>query len=279
MDGQKPTVIVPVFNAVQSLEPCLDALLATLPSDTRVLLVDDASSDPAVLPSLTKYVEAGGVHWRLLARQMNGGFVATVNQAMQSCSGDVVLLNSDTLPAGDWFSRLCECAAAVVGLATATPWTNNGEIVSLPKFCQANPLPADANLLATMLHENFQPEYPEIPTAVGFCMYITRNAIDSIGLFDLDTFGVGYGEENDFSLRARSAGLRNVLCDNAWVGHIGNQSFGPRGMSASDESMQRLLKKHPDYIDIISAYIEQDPLRRLREKIVLEYERHTSPVV
>lgn len=110
-------------------------------------------------------------------------------------------------------------------------------------------------------------------------MYITRKVIDTIGLFDQDTFGVGYGEENDFSMRASASGFRNVLCDNAWVGHIGNQSFGPTGLQPSDESMQRLLEKHPDYLEIISAYIKQDPLQTRRKEIVLELERQTSTVV
>lgn len=168
MEGHQPTVIIPIFNAHEALVNCLDALLATLPANTRVLLIDDASSDPAVLPTLRKYAGAGGIHWNLLARVTNGGFVATVNQGIQSCSGDVVLLNSDTLPAGDWFTRLNECAETVEHLATATPWTNNGEIVSLPEFCKANPLPGDTGMLATVLHKYVQPEYPEIPTAVGF---------------------------------------------------------------------------------------------------------------
>ena len=273
MGGGGPTVIVPVHNAFNVLGRCLDALVASIPAGTQVLLIDDASTDPAVLPLLADYARIGGTGWRLIAQAGNRGFVATANLGMRSCSGDVVLLNSDTLPAGNWLMKLCDCAASVERLATATPWTNNGEIVSLPEFCKDNPLPPDPDRFANTLQDNIEPCYPEIPTAVGFCMYITRNALDLIGYFDEDTFGMGYGEENDFCMRARSAGLKNVLCDDAWVGHVGNQSFGPRGLQPNDDSMQRLLQKHPRYRETIEKYINDDPLQTRRTEILQLLER------
>lgn len=279
MGDNAPTVIVPVHNAFDVLKQCLEALVATIPAKTQVLLIDDASTDHDVMPLLADFAKSGGPGWRLLGQESNQGFVATANIGMQACNGDVILLNSDTLPAGDWFMKLCDCAASIEKLATATPWTNNGEIVSLPEFCKANPLPPDAGRLASSLQEIVEPQYPEIPTAVGFCMYITRKAIKSIGYFDVGAFGHGYGEENDFSMRARSAGLRNVLCDNAWVGHVGNQSFGPKGLQPDDESMGRLLQKHPDYRRMVEGYIRDDPLRKLRMAILQQLERDGVAVV
>jgi GT2 family glycosyltransferase len=277
--GTAPTVIVPVHNAFDALGPCLEALLTTIPANTPLLLIDDASTDPAVLPLLAEFTTRGGSSWRLIQQRENRGFVATANLGMRSCTSDVVLLNSDTIPAGRWLEGLCDCAASVERLATATPWTNNGEIVSLPEFCQANPLPPNPQNFASVLRGCIDPEYPEIPTAVGFCMYITRNSIDTIGYFDEETFGHGYGEENDFSMRARAAGLRNVLCDNAWVGHVGNQSFGPKGLRPDNQSMQRLLEKHAGYREIIDNYIAADPLQERRSQIILQLEREGVALV
>jgi GT2 family glycosyltransferase len=63
--------------------------------------------------------------------------------------------------------------------------------------------------------------YPDIPTGVGFCMFIRRRLLNKIGLFDAVTFRLGYGEENDFCMRALAAGWRNVLCDDTFVQHVG----------------------------------------------------------
>ena len=112
------------------------------------------------------------------------------------------------------------------------------------------------------------PVYPELPTAVGFCMAIARRAIDRVGLFDEARFERGYGEENDFSLRARAAGLRNVLCDDVYVVHLGGRSFGPLGLRPDQTSMQRLLDRHPDYLELVHDFIEADPLAARREGIL-----------
>ncbi len=37
-------------------------------------------------------------------------------------------------------------------------------------------------------------------------------------------------------------------------------AIGPRGLAPGDESMQRLLSRHPDYLEIIHSYISTDPL-------------------
>jgi GT2 family glycosyltransferase len=180
----------------------------------------------------------------------------------------VVLLNSDTEVAGGWLRRLADCLESDSSIATATPWSNNGEIVSIPEFCTVNNVPQAADAVAAVIANCGNPQYPEIPTAVGFCMAISLRAIKIVGLFDEATFGRGYGEENDFCQRAEQAGLRNVLCDDAYVVHHGGASFGPLGLKPDEESMQRLLAKHPDYHRRVSEFIREDPLAPRRQQIL-----------
>ena len=97
---------------------------------------------------------------------------------------------------------------------------------------------------------------------------ISRRAIDRVGLFDEETFGRGYGEENDFCMRASNAGMRNVLCDDAYVVHHGGASFGPLGLQPGEQAMQRLLELHPDYLDRVMAFIREDPLASRRAAVM-----------
>jgi GT2 family glycosyltransferase len=115
-----------------------------------------------------------------------------------------------------------------------------------------------------------------MPTAVGFCMAISLRAISRIGLFDEATFGRGYGEENDFCQRAEKAGMRNVLCDDAYVVHHGGASFGPLGLKPDQNSMNRLLARHPDYMRKVSEFIETDPLKVRRQQILDCLERNSA---
>jgi GT2 family glycosyltransferase len=194
--------------------------------------------------------------------------VATANRGLRRATTGVVLLNSDTIVTAGWLERLDACLASDDTIATATPWSNNGEIVSIPCFCQDNEPPLDADAVASVLRSCGEPRYPEIPTAVGFCMAVSQRAIRAVGLFDEATFGCGYGEENDFCMRAMEAGFRNVLCDDAYVVHSGGGSFGPLGLKPDADSMQRLLQKHPRYQDLVSKFILEDPLAGRRAQIL-----------
>ena len=263
-----PTVIIPVHNAPEALANCLESVSRTVPNNCEVLLLDDASDDPAVAPLIRKYLGKAGPAWRLEVQTRNLGFVATVNRAMQMTVGDVVLLNSDTITTPGWLQGLQRCLASDRSIATATPWTNNGEIVSMPRFCQPNPVPFELQTIARVISETGSPLYPDIPTAVGFCMAISRRALAQLGFFDHELFGMGYGEENDFSMRASAAGYRNVLCDDVYVAHVGGCSFLPKGLSPGTESMQRLLSRHPAYLSLVESFIAEDPLARRREELL-----------
>ena len=262
------SVVIPVYNATKEVESCLRSVRATVPPGTEVIVIDDASPDVSTRALLESWAQMSIPGWIFKANARNLGFVATANRGMQSSRKNVVLLNSDTVVTRGWLEGLQRCLAFDSCIATATPWTNNGEIVSLPGFCQANPVPADPDAVARVLGDQSTVQYPDIPTAVGFCMAITRSAIERIGLFDEKLFGRGYGEENDFSMRAAQAGLRNVLCSDVYVVHLGGCSFAPLGLKPDESSMQKLLSRHPDYLVRVQEFITADPLSGLRATLV-----------
>jgi GT2 family glycosyltransferase len=264
----QPLIILPVYNALEFLEPCLDSITRHTSPDVMTLVINDASTDPGVEPLLRAWVEQPGTRHQLITQRVNRGFVATVNNGMRSARSDVVLLNSDTVVTTGWLDSLAKCLGSDRSIATATPWSNNGEIVSIPDFCQPSDPPSNPDATASVIASCGLPRYPEIPTAVGFCMAISLQAINRVGLFDEATFGRGYGEENDFCERAIKMGMRNVLCDDAYVVHHGRASFGPLGLKPDENSMQRLLSKHPEYEHKVKVFLNTDPLASRRHEIL-----------
>ncbi len=262
-----PEVIVPVYNGVDALAACLDALARCVPDGARVQLVDDASPDPRVAGLLAQFQARAKCAVQLHRHDLNQGFVATVNAAIARTGGDVVLLNADTVTTAGWLERMAACAASDSRIGTATPWSNNAEICSLPEFCVANPLPDDPEALAAACRDAGPPTFPELPTAVGFCMFIRRATLQAVGDFDVATFGRGYGEENDFCRRAAGHGWRNVLCDDTWVGHRGGASFAGTGHAAGGANLARLVARYPGYNALVADFIARDPLAPLRARI------------
>ncbi len=262
-----PTIILPVYNGADVLPACFDSLLRTLPTDSRVALVDDASPDPAVAPLIEGFARAAAFRVDIVRNPRNLGFVATVNGAMAATRADVVLLNSDTIVTPGWLEALSRCGASDPAIATATPWSNNAEICSLPAFCRSNPMPDDIDRVAGVIAGVSSRTYPELPTGVGFCMFVSRAALDALGDFDAATFGRGYGEENDFCRRAARHGWRNVLCDDAYVAHVGHASFADVNLLPGGVNQARLESRYPDYSRLVAEFIARDPLATLRERI------------
>lgn len=262
-------IVVPVFKAHQETARCLSALKSTVTADqASVVIIDDASADSAI----NALLEEVPPEWVIVRNLQNLGFVATANLGMSLAGrADVVLLNSDSQVCSGWLESILDCAETDPAIASITPLTNHGEIASLPEFCRPNPWPECADLWSQAARESGPATYPEIPTAVGFCMYLRRSAIDQIGGFDELAFGRGYGEENDWCCRATAAGWRHVLCDHAFVAHQGGASFSPLGLAPGGQAMQTLLARHPDYMDRVRTFIEADPFGGRRRQIVEHY--------
>ena len=262
-------VVVPIFNAVAQAQRCLTALAGSLTETAAtVIVIDDASTAPDIAALLDELP----TNWVRVSNDSNLGFVGTANLGLALAGReDVILLNSDTQVTSGWLSALLDCAASNDRIASITPLTNHGEIASVPEFCRPNPWPEAPERWARAARESGPAQYPELPTAVGFCMFLRRACIDQIGGFDEVAFGRGYGEENDWCCRASAAGWRHVLCDHAFVAHEGGASFGPLGLKPGGQAMETLLARHPDYLERVMAFIDADPFAERRQHIVETY--------
>jgi len=271
-------IIVPVYNAAADVEQCVASVLEKTSGDYRLILIDDASPSPAIDQLFERWQQENVPQRILLRNEVNLGFTGTANRGMKFSQRDVVLLNSDTIVTTGWLEALRRCVASEDRIGTATPFSNNAEICSYPRFCMDNGWPEgkDPEPTRAALARAAAPSYPDIPTGVGFCLYIKRAALDNIGFFD-EAFGAGYGEENDFCMRAKEAGFRNVLCDDAFVVHLGERSFEGRKQELGGRNMAVLLDKHPEYLDVVSRFIERDPLRSLRVMAQLEEDKANIP--
>ncbi len=259
-------VIVPVYRGLDETRACLESVWsAQNQQPMRLIVINDCGPEPELAEWLRE--QAATRPMLLLENEENLGFVATVNRGMAlSTDNDVVLLNSDAEVHGDWLDRLHQAACSAPDIATVTPFSNNATICSYPAFCQDNALPRGFDLAS--LDHLFAATNPgqtfDIPTAVGFCMYIRRATLQKIGLFDVERFGKGYGEENDFCCRALAAGYRNILAGNIFVWHKGNVSFGDSHNDRKQLALNTLEKLHPTYTGNVQAHILADPAREAR---------------
>jgi glycosyltransferase involved in cell wall biosynthesis len=157
-------------------------------------------------------------------------------------------------------------------IGTATPFSNNATICSFPLFCRENALPEGISLgrLDTLFAQANFGRSVDLPTAVGFCMYIKRDVLDEAGYFDEGRWGKGYGEENDFCLRAAALGWRHVAACDVFVEHKGARSFAEGKREHLKRNLAKLDALYPDYARTIQRFIAQDPLAGPRNRVIKE---------
>lgn len=264
LPAQPVDVIVPVYRGLEETRDCLESVLrAPVKAAYRLVVINDCSPEHEVTAYL-RSLAAADKRVLLVENEENLGFVGTVNRGMAlHADCDVLLLNSDTVVANDWLDRLQNAAYAASRIGSVTPFSNNATICSFPRFCASNELPDgyDVAALDRMFADRLAGRSVEIPTGVGFCMYIRRDCLNETGLFDVENFGKGYGEENDFCVRANGRNWRHLLAMDAFVYHAGGISFGESKSPREQRAMELLRKLHPQYEPAVMKHVAEDPAR------------------
>jgi GT2 family glycosyltransferase/glycosyltransferase involved in cell wall biosynthesis len=258
-------VIVPVYGAAAELGRCLDSVAASSDLNRhRVVLVVDGPQEAAVEAVISAST------MRVLRNPQRLGFAASVNRGMRATEGDVVLLNSDTIVTAGWLEKLIDAAYTHGDVGTVTPLSNHATLCSVPRAFEENLIPSgfDVASFARLVEGVSARSYPLLPTGVGFCLYIRRALLDDVGLFDAQRFGLGYGEENDFCMRALARGWLHTADDATFIFHAGHRSFGASRDARLRRSRVTLSRRHPRYMATIAEFMRVDPLAEVRARIV-----------
>jgi len=263
-------IIVPVFNAYDDVTRCITRLQRYTPPEVEILLIDDASTDPRIAPRLAE--AAADPRIRVLTNPRNLGFTRTVNRGLDAVGRKhPILLNSDARVTPGWAQGLLRAATSHPRIATVTPMSDRAGAFSAPRKGDQNDLPPGVNEItfARAFRARSLGLYPLVPTGNGFCMFINRACLDQIGGFDADAFPRGYGEENDFSMRAGRAGWRHVIDDRSYVFHAGSKSFGDSKAALMQAGRETLAARYPDYGQAVRVFSHGPEIALARHRAAL----------
>lgn len=221
-----------VHDAPEAVHACLDSVLAHSPEMDHLFLVDDGCGRETA--DLIQAVAGRDDRCVVMRNPLAQGYTKAANLVFDQSRADIlVLLNSDTIPPPGWLAKLAGALDANPDLGIVGPLSNAASWQSVPHrfapdgtFC-VNALPPDftvtemAKLVAAVSHRTV----PRVPFVNGFCFAIKRAVIDRIGTFDAEAFPQGYGEENDYCVRAMQAGFSLGVVDDAYVTHAKSQSY------------------------------------------------------
>lgn len=218
------SIIIPTWNGRHLLEESIPALLHQDGPERDILVVDNGSKDGTGIWLKEKYPEI-----QCISLPENRGFSAAVNAGIQAAGGnDVILVNNDTRAAPRWFERLSHAASTFPEYHI---FSSRVLLMDPPDridtvgdgFCIAG----FGYKIAWLQKDIDVPaEFREVFGASGCAVYIRRSVIDRIGEFDEDFFA--FGEDLDFSFRARLAGFRVMSVPDARIHHSVRATAAPQ---------------------------------------------------
>ena len=268
------SVIVPIFNGYEDVKKCIESVIENTQCKYELVLVNDASTDERISWLLNDF-DRRYDFVRVINNSVNLGYTASINIACKTCKGDVVLLNSDTIVTKNWLSKLHQSAYSKDNICTVTPLSNSAGAFSIPIRGEDNVLPdgITIEMMAEIVEKKSRNIRPQVPTGNGFCMYIRKDCIERVGLFDEVNFPVGYCEENDFCMRAIKKGFIHIIDDATFVFHKRSVSFGDKKAALIKKNRQTLDKLHPEFKARVDQWLNNDELNDFREDIKREVDK------
>ena len=258
-------IVIPVFNALAEVQACLKSVVEhSKPYDIEIIVVNDGS-DAETSYWLERFA-ADSEQCRLINNPQNLGYTKSVNVGFRAARADyVVALNSDTIVTPRWIQSLLRCARSAPRIGIVGPLSNAASWQSVPDLYDSNNQFAVNEIPQGFTLEAFSElvsgasarSYPQVPFVNGFCFMVSRAVIDEIGFFDEQAFPAGYGEENDYCIRAAKAGFTLAIADDCYVYHVKSASFGheKRKELAKAGSMALKEKYGRHYVEEAAAAI------------------------
>jgi len=260
-------IVVCVHNALDHVKRCLGSILANTTVNFRLIVVNDGSG-PETSRWLRRFAARHSVV-QLIETDGPLGYTCAANQGLRASSmGKVVLLNSDTVVPRLWLEGLLDCMAADDTIGMVGPLSNAASWQSVPERFDGggwavNDLPAGYNVdeFGELVYRVSAFRFPRVAFLNGFCLMIDRRVIDAIGYLDEESFPRGYGEENDYCLRARDAGFELAIADHCYVYHAKSKSFGDASRDAlAKDGREALARKYgPEVIEEGTEALKNSP--------------------
>ena len=253
-------ITICVHNCLHHLVGCVESVRAnTLYTDYRLIVVNDGSDRVT-----TEYISSlKGV--TVLNNKKSIGYLKSANRGLSfSRSRYKVLLNSDTIVTPGWLTKLARAAGSGPNVGLVSPLSNSAQTLTIRM-----PPGLDFTRVNELIEKLSLKNYPPAVTVVGFCLLVTQELIDAIGLFD-EAFGMGYVEECDYQYRAADAGFSAVIADDTYIYHVEGASRRGYDWPLKENLKLFMSRWEKQYEKDMDEYGRRDDLGYLRNKDTME---------
>jgi hypothetical protein len=218
------TIAILNYNGEELLESYLPSVLAGMPEDTELLVIDNNSKDGSVALLKEWYPEINVVELK-----NNHGFAEGYNLGLEDVKTPyTVLLNSDVKTPTGWLDGIISMLDADVEIGIVQPKIRSIEVETNFEYAGAAGGYIDklfypfcrGRIFETVEQDNGQyDDTHNVAWASGCAMVVRTKLFKNLGGFDAMYFA--HQEEIDFCLRAQKAGYKCVAYGGSHVYHLG----------------------------------------------------------
>ena len=277
---ERVDVVVPVYNALEDVQACLHSLARCETGfELRALIINDGSDEATTiwLREACAGLGTSTAIFELIEHDGNQGYTKAVNTGLKTSTAPyIVTLNSDTIVTPFWLDGLVRCMNSAPEIGVTGPLSNAASWQNVPNLYGADgkfaintlPLGTTPDTMAKIVQEASRQWYPRSTFVNGFCFMVRRAVLDAVGYMDEGAFPTGYGEENDFCIRAQDAGFELAFADDTYVFHAKSKSFGSaRREELSKAGSAAIRAKHSpekfqDLLDRVKHTKSMDTVRK-----------------
>jgi len=224
------TVIIPHWNGIEILEPCLLSLRAATYQNLEVVVVDNASTDASVAVIRSKYPEI-----TVIENAKNLGFAGGCNVGIKATNSEhYLILNNDTTHDPDWIEPLVKELESDPKIAAVQPKIMSAQDPTVFDYAGgvgglidvlAFPYALGRIFTTRETDDGYYDNPRDIFWASGTALLLRGSALQETGLFDEDFFA--HMEEIDLCWRLHNADWRVVNAPSSRIYHHSGWTLPP----------------------------------------------------
>jgi GT2 family glycosyltransferase len=231
---QMTSIIIPNYNGLQWLKPCVQSILQHICTPYEIVVVDNGSTDGSVDFCLSHKI-------KLISLPSNLGFPKACNLGLRAACGDaLLLLNNDTLMTPNSLENMLRCLYSEEDIGIVGPMTNYGS----GRQQITEPF-TNVDDIAARMNQPDSSKWQQVERIVGICFLFRRELMNRIGVLD-ERFSPGHFEDDDYCYRARQAGYRLMIAGDAFIFHHGCSSFSMEKEKVVQELIRQNRQKFID---------------------------------
>ncbi|MDX9856070.1 MAG: glycosyltransferase [Candidatus Moranbacteria bacterium] len=257
-------IITPTWNNEDYTIRCFDSIRKNT-KDYKIIWIDNGSEKES-REKVKKFLDENNVPYELIQNEENLGFVKATNQgmkrAMELGAKYIVLENNDTEVYDGWLDRMIEVAESDPKVGLVGPITSpcdswqsvdnlrksHNEFSDLPEY-KNNP-----EEYSQLIKDKYRGSVVESKIQIAFfSALIKKDVVEKIGFLS-EEFGVGFGDDDDYCIRAMKEGWKIFLAKDVFVFHNHRTTF--KSIYSADEikgmlneNKHKYKTKHDEFLN------------------------------